>query len=171
MADNLGGMGTPAQSRAWRQALTGEKREKYVKENRARVLKWQREHPDVIKNRSARWRAEHPDDFEKARVALRKWRREHPIEVHLQKSRRRALEHGALGTCTTAQLRARIDMFGGMCWVHLLKGENRPYEAIDHVVALARGGTNWPANLRPICKSCNSRKGMKNYEGVRPCLR
>ena len=31
--------------------------------------------------------------------------------------------------------------------------------AIDHVKPIARGGSNWPANLRPACTPCNSRKG------------
>jgi len=32
-------------------------------------------------------------------------------------------------------------------------------EALDHVVPLARGGSNLPDNLKPICRHCNSRKG------------
>lgn len=30
---------------------------------------------------------------------------------------------------------------------------------IDHVIAVVRGGTDDPENLRPLCRSCNSRKG------------
>ena len=29
---------------------------------------------------------------------------------------------------------------------------------IDHVIPLARGGTNYEGNLVPCCKSCNSSK-------------
>jgi hypothetical protein len=41
----------------------------------------------------------------------------------------------------------------------------------DHVKPLARGGSNWPANLRPACKSCNSRKGARWPFEQRPARR
>jgi 5-methylcytosine-specific restriction endonuclease McrA len=34
----------------------------------------------------------------------------------------------------------------------------RPVSAIDHVVPLIRGGTNWEGNLAPCCRPCNSSK-------------
>ena len=55
---------------------------------------------------------------------------------------------------TTAQhIQGRIEMFGGLCYVC-----HHPMQAIDHVIPLAKGGPHWPANLRPICKACNSSK-------------
>lgn len=35
---------------------------------------------------------------------------------------------------------------------------NGPAETVDHVVPLARGGTNYEGNLVPCCKRCNSSK-------------
>lgn len=32
------------------------------------------------------------------------------------------------------------------------------YPTIDHIVALANGGTNDASNLRVVCNSCNARK-------------
>ena len=31
---------------------------------------------------------------------------------------------------------------------------------VDHIVPIARGGTNAPQNLRTLCKTCNRRKGV-----------
>ena len=72
-------------------------------------------------------------------------------------SLRRARLRGALGTCTTDQLQARIDFFGGMCSYC----RQAPFEHIDHAIPVARGGTNWPSNLRPACGPCNLRKWTK----------
>lgn len=35
-------------------------------------------------------------------------------------------------------------------------------ETIDHIVAVSKGGTNWPKNLQLLCKSCNSKKHDKD---------
>lgn len=70
--------------------------------------------------------------------------------------RRRAIKKKAAGTTTEAQLGARIAMWGGRCYMCGVAATT-----IDHVIPLSKGGTNWPANLRPACKPCNSAKGTK----------
>lgn len=55
---------------------------------------------------------------------------------------------------STERLIARWQYYGGMCWMC-----HGPADTIDHVIPLARGGSNIPANLRPACLRCNSRKG------------
>lgn len=32
---------------------------------------------------------------------------------------------------------------------------------IEHVIALVRGGSNYPENIVPACRSCNAAKGYK----------
>ena len=71
-------------------------------------------------------------------------------------ARRYALQKGAAGQATAEQRAMRRDYYGGRCYIC-----GAPAEAMDHVIPLARGGSNWPANLRPICGSCNSMKGAK----------
>lgn len=68
----------------------------------------------------------------------------------------RARKRGAAGIATAKKVQWRIEMWGGLCYLC-----GSPYEALDHVIPLALGGTNWPANLRPICNSCNAEKGGK----------
>ncbi len=65
------------------------------------------------------------------------------------------------GRCSAVSLQARWDMFGGLCWVC-----KSPATETDHVIPLSRNGTNWPANLRPICSPCNLKKGNKPYQSI-----
>src|SRR3990167_99490 len=71
-----------------------------------------------------------------------------------KRRRRREKECSASGQCTDIQLQARINYYGGRCWIC-----EKPYEAIDHVKPISKGGAGYPVNLRPICISCNSKKG------------
>lgn len=71
--------------------------------------------------------------------------------------RRRA----ASGECSAEKLRAKWDYYGGRCYLCGAKAVET-----DHVVPIARGGTGWPANLRPVCVSCNRRKSNKDWRAV-----
>jgi 5-methylcytosine-specific restriction endonuclease McrA len=87
----------------------------------------------------------------------REYQRNHPEVVRAASHNRRARKKKAKGYTTGKQTQGRIDYYGGLCWIC-----KAPYAVMDHVIALSRGGTNWPANLRPACKACNSSKGSKH---------
>lgn len=69
-------------------------------------------------------------------------------------TRRKARKTGAAGSASDAQLLSRWAYYGGRCWMC-----GRAATAMDHVKPLICGGTQWPANQRPACGSCNSSKG------------
>lgn len=90
---------------------------------------------------------------DRIREYMRDYCAEHP-EVRAEHSgRRRARLWDAPGDATAAQIAARIEYYGGRCWMC-----GAPWEHIDHVKPLSKGGSNWPANLRPACAPCNLRK-------------
>lgn len=68
-------------------------------------------------------------------------------------NRRRARETDAPGHATATQIQARWDYYGGLCWMC-----GQPATELEHVKPLAKGGSNWPANLRPACRHCNAVK-------------
>jgi 5-methylcytosine-specific restriction endonuclease McrA len=91
-------------------------------------------------------------DAEKCRQ--RKWNAANQRIKTAHQAQRRARAAGAVGTVKYTQIAARLAYFGGRCW---LCGESA--NAMDHVKPLSAGGPHWASNLRPVCTSCNSRKG------------
>lgn len=81
------------------------------------------------------------------------WRKANTVTAALGDARKRARKMAAqVVPFTEAQLLARLSMFPG-CWMC-----GGPKETVDHVKPLAKGGLHVLANLRPACRSCNSRK-------------
>lgn len=64
-----------------------------------------------------------------------------------------ARKNAADGRATPRQLAYRWAFYGGLCWIC-----HSPAVEFDHVKPLSVGGSNWPANLRPACRTCNARK-------------
>jgi 5-methylcytosine-specific restriction endonuclease McrA len=131
-----------AKARVWNKAA----RERYPEKYR----EWARQ------NR-VRARARLGDEAYSARRAAynRKHRSKDATKLlrRVECARRRARERGAAGWFTRAQMLARVAYFGYRCWMC-----GGAWESIDHVIPLAKGGSNWPANLRPACQPCNARK-------------
>ena len=117
----------------------------------------------VWSNRHDQRRAARSADRRRAQVArARRWYATHPEARRRHELRRRAREYAAAGWASAEQIAARVAYYGGCCWIC-----GKPdAETTDHVIPLAAGGSNWPANLRPACKSCNSRKGALYLAGI-----
>jgi 5-methylcytosine-specific restriction endonuclease McrA len=109
---------------------------------------WKERNPEKVRAYSAKYWAKNKEICKAKRKA---WIT--PKRMSYYSRLRRDRKRGAEGHCSFTQLQARIDYYGGLCWIC-----GDPMQAIDHVKPLAKGGTEWPANLRPICTSCNSRK-------------
>lgn len=133
------------------------------KESRLARERERRQLPEVKARKAAyskvyapRWRAE---NNERAKAAFRRdaWKR-------------RSIELNAVGFCTEAQWLARLDFYGHCCylcgcdWDALLSFD----KTVDHVIPLSQGGTEWPSNLRPACRSCNSSKKAKRLADLVP---
>lgn len=143
-----------AQTVAWREA------------NADRVREYQTEYEAGRRDkRAAEKREGYAANPEPARDATRQWRRDNPGKMLLQKHRRRARQYGAEGSYTEQEAMALLENQGHLCanpYCRIdLTISNR---ALDHKRALARGGTNWIANMQWLCQPCNSRKTTLDIE-------
>lgn len=68
--------------------------------------------------------------------------------------RHAAIKRGcAVYQFTTDQLAAKVAYWDAKCWIC-----SGPWDSIDHVKPLNKGGPHMLANLRPVCTPCNTRK-------------
>lgn len=112
--------------------------------------------PDYGKAKARRWAIANPDRAREIRRACQRRLYELDPERKREVWRRRhaAIKRGcAIYQFSTALVAAKVAYWGGRCWLCGV-----PYEAIDHVKPLAKGGPHMLANLRPICTPCNTRK-------------
>jgi len=100
------------------------------------------------RERSRRYRRLH---VESVAVSQRRYRR--TITYRLLRKMYKQRRRNAPGKLTATKLLARIAFYSNLCWFC-----KKPATEIDHVIPITRGGSNWPSNLRPACRSCNSRK-------------
>lgn len=87
-----------------------------------------------------------------------KYRKEHPDKTQANKQRRRTRENLAGGSFTGDEWVALKEKHKNLC--ALCKQEKKL--TVDHIKPLSRGGSNYIANIQPLCIGCNSRKKDKD---------
>lgn len=68
------------------------------------------------------------------------------------------------GRASSKLTRKVIDVYGPVCWLNL-PGCTRVATTKDHVVPYSHGGTDDLENLRPCCRSCNSKRSNRVMPG------
>jgi len=100
----------------------------------------------------------------KAAKRVRKWAAANPerVKTNAAKSRirRKRLELDALGTFTAADVRAILKAQRHRC-AYCKKSIKKNY-VMDHIIPLARSGTNDRKNMQATCAPCNLRKHARD---------
>jgi 5-methylcytosine-specific restriction endonuclease McrA len=104
------------------------------------------------------WREQNPERY-RANNANRypKYYTEHREEYRAWVRNRRARQRQAPGKHTPADIEHLYDQQQGKCAYCQCSLQNGYH--VDHIVPLARGGSNDPSNLALACASCNKSKG------------
>lgn len=133
--------------------LDKKRRKQYYIENREQIL--------------ANEKAKNADPERKKLQAERykRWVANNPDKYHEGKRLRRAIERQAEGSFTEAEWRTIRDHYG-RCVNPECKDPSAELTR-DHVVPLAKGGTDYIWNIQPLCKSCNCIKHAR-YADYRP---
>lgn len=128
--------------------------------HKARKRDYAQANPDRIRAKSRRYYEANADTI---RAKTRRWNRENPDKAKALRHIRRAREVNAPGYFTPAEWRALCAHYGYMC---LCCGAKEPDIKLtpDHVIPLARGGSNDIGNIQPLCLLCNDRKHTRTTD-------
>ena len=88
------------------------------------------------------------------------WKRANPDRVRGQEALRRSRKNKAGGRHSAEDIRQILNLQKARCAICKVKVEIDYH--VDHVIPLARDGSNDRSNLQILCKTCNCRKGSKD---------
>lgn len=124
---------------------------------RARCTEWRRNNADRARAYNREW---HSRNKERHLETSRAWKRAHPELVRVNWHNRRALEKSNGGKLSVGLAQKLIRLQKGKCaCCGLDLGKN--YH-LDHIVPIARGGTNTDDNIQLLRAECNFSKGAKH---------
>jgi 5-methylcytosine-specific restriction endonuclease McrA len=90
------------------------------------------------------------------------WFVTHPENTKIHHLTRRARKAEAEGNFTAKEWLDLCERTGNKC---LCCGSTGKLTA-DHIVPLAKGGSNFISNIQPLCGSCNDHKGTHNWRYI-----
>lgn len=124
---------------------------------RATTASYRAQNPQRVRLSQEQYRAD-PENQRIARERAKAFRLANPERRSEYERRRRAVKKSSrsVGFITPQMLASKIAYWAERCWICLA-----PWEQIDHVKPLSKGGLHVLANLRPICADCNNRKSNR----------
>lgn len=135
---------------------------------RIHVVAYQREHADAHRAASRRHRQARPSvsriyhDHNRAKINRYhlQWQKRHGWKYAQYARIRLHRKRGNGGSYTQEEWRALCEQFGNRC---VCCGEKTKL-TVDHIIPVSKGGTSNIANLQPLCRPCNSRKGDSTHD-------
>lgn len=92
-----------------------------------------------------------------------RWARLHRPQLNFANRRNKKLRSGMTGTHSFAEWEALKARYNFKC-LRCERSEPEVRLTQDHIVPVAKGGTNSIDNIQPLCKSCNSKKHLKTID-------
>lgn len=101
---------------------------------------------------------------ERIRADSKAWKKAHPESTRVANHRRRARKLASASCHTRQDVLKQLASQGRKCYWCTKKIVGSQYN-VDHIFALAKGGSNGPENICISCRPCNSSKSAKEpYE-------
>lgn len=131
------------------------------------LKKYYKRNKHIIKKREQKYNQEHKEERQRYHSKYdKKYKSEHPEECKINNHKRRARVKGNGDSYTMEEITQLRKETKGICkgWKrkpHYVGDENLE---VEHIIAIANGGTNEIENIQLMCQNCNRRKGKKIQE-------
>jgi 5-methylcytosine-specific restriction endonuclease McrA len=126
---------------------------------------WRKQHPERNRETNRKWRKAHPD---RVLASVKKWQLANRDRALAIKSacdaRRRARKMGGGGSHTHVDWIVLCWASGWRCFYCKLGPLNERTAVKEHMVPLARGGSNAIGNIAVSCATCNNKKRTKTVD-------
>lgn len=128
----------------------------YATTNRAKLYERHRQHVAKYPERQKRAEEKYKNKNRSHYMArVQDWCKRHPEVKRAYKHRRRTQVRKSNGTWCENDVKTLLAHQNGRCYWCCTAIER--YE-VDHIIPLARGGSNWPSNICVACPDCNRKK-------------
>jgi 5-methylcytosine-specific restriction endonuclease McrA len=135
-------------------------RDENLELSRERIRDWSQRNVEHKREQVRNWRLANPEK----RLAQDRRNRSKNKEKQLEIGRRRRARKASLeGVITAADWKSIKEFYNFTC---LACGKREPEIklTLDHIVPVVSGGANTIENAQPLCRSCNSKKGVKRID-------
>lgn len=134
---------------------------------------WVLKNPEKAKAKTLRWRAAHPERWRESNRRSKQANQQkytdrqradyavNPEKYRTVERRRRAQMRNADGDHTPIELAEILHAQGHRCAYCRADLKKEP-KHVDHIVPLARGGSNGRTNLQYLCAPCNQSKSARD---------
>lgn len=119
--------------------------------------------PSKKTTRQARQTIYAAEHKEQRRAYYSAWKKANPEIRRALERNRKALKRASVGAHTAAEIKTLFRKQRGRCAYFKICGNSiRTAYHADHIVSLAKGGSNGIGNIQLTCPSCNCRKKAKD---------
>lgn len=144
------------------------------KKNNDRCRKWRLENLDRERESGRLWRLENPERYRARRAVWclrnlelyreyrKRWILKNPEKRRATVALYRDRKRGAGGSYTAADIARIFKLQKAKCAHSWCKASLKAGYEIDHIISIAKGGSNWPTNLQLLCQPCNRHKSDKH---------